>query len=154
MLNKAARLVGATKLAVGHNLDDEAQAVILNFLRGDMARAGRLKPVNDTSGEFVPRVKPFRDLPEKEVGLYAIINGLEVQESECPYAKGHRFEIRDFLNQVESRHPGTKLQVLASSDCIAPAIQKLGLGKGGVGKCKGCGEPCSQGTCKACELWK
>ena len=34
ILNKKARELRATKLATGHNLDDEAETVIVNYLRG------------------------------------------------------------------------------------------------------------------------
>ena len=36
-----AEQAGATKLATGHNLDDEAQSVLMNILRGDMMRLVR-----------------------------------------------------------------------------------------------------------------
>ena len=34
----AAQRTGATKLATGHNLDDEAQSVLMNVFRGDLPR--------------------------------------------------------------------------------------------------------------------
>ena len=37
-LAEAVKQVGATKLATGHNLDDEAQSVLMNVLRGDLPR--------------------------------------------------------------------------------------------------------------------
>ncbi len=37
----AAGEAGATKLATGHNLDDEAQSVLMNVLRGDLPRLVR-----------------------------------------------------------------------------------------------------------------
>ncbi len=35
LLNYAAKDVGADKLAVGHNLDDEVQMFLMNILRGE-----------------------------------------------------------------------------------------------------------------------
>lgn len=35
-LGEAVKRTGATKLATGHNLDDEAQSVLMNVLRGDL----------------------------------------------------------------------------------------------------------------------
>src|SRR5690606_5402109 len=65
-LVEAVRRTGATKLATGHNLDDEAQSVLMNVLRGDLPHL-----VHDTStgqpGHFVPRIKPLSVLSEKEI---------------------------------------------------------------------------------------
>ena len=44
-MNKVSRELKATTLAVGHNLDDESQAVILNYIRGDLFRAARMHKV-------------------------------------------------------------------------------------------------------------
>src|SRR4030042_2360614 len=44
ILNKKARELGATKLATGHNLDDEIQSVFINNLKGDLGRLIRLGP--------------------------------------------------------------------------------------------------------------
>ena len=103
VLNRKARELGATKLAVGHNLDDEVQSVLLNYMRGDLPRASRMGPVTDWSrrkkfGEkFVPRIKPLRELPEKEIALYVLLKGYDIKWDECPYASGVRFD--DDLNK-------------------------------------------------------
>ena len=36
LLNKKARKLGADKLAVGHNLDDEVESILMNMMRGDV----------------------------------------------------------------------------------------------------------------------
>src|SRR5438067_4719650 len=43
-LNEAAQRVGATHLATGHNLDDVAQSILMNHLRGDVERLARMGP--------------------------------------------------------------------------------------------------------------
>jgi len=43
-LNKAAKSLGADRLATGHNLDDEAQSVMMNYLKGDFERLMRFRP--------------------------------------------------------------------------------------------------------------
>ena len=40
-ISRGAFLVGANKLATGHNADDVAETVLLNMLRGDIARLQR-----------------------------------------------------------------------------------------------------------------
>ncbi|MFQ6120619.1 MAG: phosphoadenosine phosphosulfate reductase family protein, partial [Methanosarcinales archaeon] len=75
LLNKTAKELGATKLATGHNLDDESQTVLLNHLRGDVERLVRLAPEKPQPG-LILRIKPLRNIPEKEVALYALVNNL------------------------------------------------------------------------------
>lgn len=156
LLNKAARELKATKLCVGHNLDDESQAVLMNYLRGDLQRAGRLGVITENTGEksFIPRIKPLRFIPEKEVALYALLKGLPFSGDECPYARGIRFDVRDFLNDMENKHPGMKHTILESYDKIAPAIRQSASYKGKIQRCKKCKEPSSQEVCKTCQLWK
>ena len=44
LLNKYARKLGADKIAVGHNADDVAQTVMMNFMRNEPERLARLGP--------------------------------------------------------------------------------------------------------------
>lgn len=156
LLNRAARELGATKVCTGHNADDEAQAVLINYLKGDLNRLARMgpKPALTSSGKFIPRIKPLRDIPEKEVALYAIVSKVGNYWGECPYVSGIRFEVRDFLNAVESHHPGTKLSFLRTFDSMLPTLRKtvLDSGQKELIECETCGEPCSGKVCKVCEL--
>ncbi|MGP8321331.1 MAG: TIGR00269 family protein [Methanosarcinaceae archaeon] len=151
LLNKSAIEASATKLATGHNLDDEAQTILLNHLRGDVLRIVKLAQPRTLEG-LVLRAKPLRYIPEKEVALYAIVNDLPVDFSECPYAhEAMRGEVRDMLNDFEVAHPGTKYSLLKGFDKIAPIISKEYTDIK-IAKCKICGEPCSRGICQACRL--
>jgi uncharacterized protein (TIGR00269 family) len=161
MLNKTARDLKATKLCVGHNLDDEAQSIVMNYIRGDMAKASRLGAITNYSttkkgGQyFVPRIKPLREIPEREVALYALLNGLEVQEDECPYASGIRFEVKDFLNNLEAKHPGIKFSVLETFEKMLPLVREfIDKQKIEIKLCEKCGEPSSQDVCKLCDMWR
>jgi len=153
LLNRAAREAGADKLATAHNLDDEAQAIMLNYVRGDFSRLHRLGPIYQPREGFVPRIKPFREIPEKEMALYALLRGLEVHLAVCPYAGGIHTEIRDFLNDFEVKHPNTKFMIVRMFDRMKPqlagAVQKFEMQS-----CEVCGEPTSMKICKACELLK
>lgn len=153
LLNYAARDVGADKLAVGHNLDDEAQMFIMNVLRGDVARLGRTGPYYEVIHEgLVPRIKPLREIPEKEIVLYAVLNNIEVDFSECPYAvEAFRAEIRDWLNGMEEKHPGTKHQILKSYDRMFPFLSKS-YARRDLNRCKICGQPTTGEICKACQF--
>jgi uncharacterized protein (TIGR00269 family) len=151
ILNKAAREIGATKLVTGHNLDDEAQTILLNHFRGDVERMVRLAPPVAIEG-LILRAKPLRNIPEKEVALYALVNSLPVDFSECPYAgEALRGEVRELLNNFETRHPGTKYSLLRGFDKLAGALGKE-LPPARIEKCRICGETCTEDICQACKL--
>ncbi|MCD6477526.1 MAG: TIGR00269 family protein [Candidatus Aenigmarchaeota archaeon] len=156
LLNKKSREFGATKLAVGHNLDDEIQSIFINYLKGDINRLIRLgaKPAIISKKEFVVRIKPLRNIPEKETTLYCLLNGIQVHRSVCPYSHDSvRFDVRNFLNQMEEKYPGTKYNVIKFYDTLKPALVKHFKDKGGkVRICPRCGEPTSRDICKTCEL--
>lgn len=149
LLNKTARELGAQRLATGHNLDDEAQTVLMNYLRGDINWMMRLAPAGEEEG-MVLRIKPLRSVPEKEVALYALTNDLPVSLDECPYAHAAlRNEVREFVNSYEVRHPGTKHSIVNGFDRIMSAVvppSSLLL------TCRICGEPTSEQVCRACRL--
>ena len=148
ILNKAARELGADKLAIGHNLDDEAQTIMMNYLRGDVDRMGRMNGVPQTG--LVLRIKPLRSIPEKEVALYAFVNNLPVSGDECPYAgEALRNEIREMVNDFEVKHPGTKYSLLGGFEKISEALKPQ---ENAVVECKVCGEPGSEILCKTCKL--
>lgn len=161
ILNKKARELGATKLCMGHNLDDEAQAVILNYVRGDLYRASRMGPVTDWSlrkekGKlFIPRIKPLREIPEKESAIFSILMGFDLCWDKCPYAGGIRFDAKDFINNLEKKYPGIKFTVLETFDKLLPHIRDFSdKREGKIRLCKKCGEPGSEEICKTCELWR
>jgi uncharacterized protein (TIGR00269 family) len=148
LLNKAAREQGADKLATGHNLDDESQTILMNYLRGDIDRLKRMLP-NVKQPGLVMRIKPLRSIPEKEVALYGFLNDLPVSMDECPYAgEALRNEIREMLNNYEVKHPGTKYSLLGGYETIAEALRSP---DNQITVCSICGEPGSE-ACKTCRL--
>jgi uncharacterized protein (TIGR00269 family) len=151
ILNKTAREAGATRLAVGHNLDDESQTVMMNLLRGDVERLVRMVPGCVQPG-LILRSKPLRDIPEREVALYALLNHIPVDFSECPYAySAIRGEVRDMLNDFEVNHPGTKYAVLRSLDRLAEPLRHT-FPQITLNQCLKCGEPTADEICQSCKL--
>ncbi|MBI4361507.1 TIGR00269 family protein [Candidatus Micrarchaeota archaeon] len=153
-LNKAARMVGASKLAVGHNADDVAQTVLMNFLRGDAEGFERFGVVSGTSAQekFVQRVKPLVYNLEKECALYCVVNDLPFHLAECPYsAEAFRGQVKDFLNDVEKRHPGSKFNVLQSFLKIKEKLPKP-VENHQAGTCTVCGEHSSAAICRRCVM--
>jgi len=152
LLNRKAREIGANKLAVGINLDDEAQSILMNFLRGDLSQFQRLgaNPIIIEDEKFAARIKPLRNLPESETELYAALNGLVFHKGRCIMPTDTmRWNIKDMLNALEEQRPGIKLQIASFYDRLKPMITKS-TGEQ-VGYCR-CGEPTSQGRCRTCVL--
>jgi uncharacterized protein (TIGR00269 family) len=147
LLNIAAREFDV--IATGHNADDEAQAVLMNIIKGNTELFPRLGPATgNVSGRFTPRVKPLYFCTEKEVAMYAFLNGLLSQLNECPHAgRSYRGMVRDELNRYTQSHPGVKERILRNFLELkrsAPAQPKS------IGECARCGEPASKPLCNAC----
>ena len=147
LLNKAAREAGATRLAVGHNLDDEAQSVLMNVVRGDTVRMKRLGGQKGKEG-LIPRIKPLKNVPEKEIVAYAIINNIPYFDGECPNSFNNvRRDVQTVVNDLEAKYPGTKNQIVKFYGKI-----RIEDKPGVIGRCVKCGEPSSKDVCRACEL--
>jgi uncharacterized protein (TIGR00269 family) len=152
-INAGARAVNADKVATAHTLDDEAQTVLMNILRGDIARIAKEKPVSDKVHPlFVQKIKPFCEIPEKESALYAYIKNIAFQDTPCPYAsQALRNDVRGMLNCMEEKHVGTKFTVFRALEKLRPAIEET-IKKDSFKTCIECGEPSTLDLCKACEL--
>jgi uncharacterized protein (TIGR00269 family) len=152
-LNQKARELGATKLAVGHNLDDEAQSVLMNVFRSDVHRLARLLQDTKTRiDSFVPRIKPLRSIPERETILYAHYRRIEFHSQPCPYSTNVlRGEIESVLNGLEQKRPGTKYSVLKFLDDLTPFLRHH-YDDSDFTRCEYCGEPSSGRMCNVCKL--
>jgi len=152
-LNIAAREVNANKLATAHSLDDEVQTILLNILHGDPLRLARQKPATEEIHQkLVRRVKPFCEIPEREIAFYAFLRKIEFQSYPCPYApQALRSDIRIMLNRLEEKHPGMKFTIFRSFERIRPALENLAE-KEKLGECEICGEPTTGKICKVCEM--
>ena len=154
LLNSSAR--GFAKIATGHNLDDEAQSIMMNFFKGNLDLAARLGPLTGVvkDEKFVPRIKPLYFCYEKEVAAYAFLQNFGIHFSECPHARlSFRAAVRDFLNDLEQQLPGTKQNIINNFLKILPQLKKYATTadiKSGIKYCGSCGEPSSNELCKAC----
>ncbi|HSQ93568.1 MAG TPA: TIGR00269 family protein [Methanoregula sp.] len=146
-----AERAGATKLATGHNLDDEAQSVLMNVLRGDLMRLVRNSGAQ-SGGRFIPRIKPLLYVQEKEIATYLMVQGIWEDLPECPYAvHALRREVRSMLSALEYRHPGTMRRLIENKKLIETEFSKKACGEP-VGSCRECGDPCSGELCQFCQL--
>jgi uncharacterized protein (TIGR00269 family) len=156
-----ADVYGADKLLTGHNLDDEAQTAMMNLLSGDIrqiakhfdASLGSFDEREIGDAPFVPRAKPLRDIPEKEVALYAHLSDLPTHMAECPHAsEAYRGEIRDHLHELEDGHPGTRHSIMSGYEELARLAAEAYREGGPSGECDRCGAPTRNEVCRKCEL--
>ena len=150
-IDEAAVKVRASVVATAHNLDDYVQTFLMNLMHGDVARLGWLDPTYVDGSFPVRRVKPFMEIYEEEVALFAYQEGIPLQSVSCPYMhEGLRSEVRDYLNAMEVSHPGMKNVLLRSGlDVIShyarsPAKETI--------PCGSCGKPSSSGLCGVCRM--
>jgi len=161
LLNEAGIKVGATKIATGHNADDEAQTILMNLMRGDLLKSLRSNPSDRRIVDgFVRRVKPMRWTTEQEIVLYAHLNGLPYQEMPCPNAvEAQRGIVRDVLTQMQEASPDAIFSILRSADGL------FALGEGAKEsevlrrvlpkipkQCSLCGQPSANPLCRACQV--
>lgn len=150
LINKGAREVGANKLAIGHNLDDTAQTVLMNIMRNEPSRLARFSECMEGNARFVQRIRPLMRTPEKEVAIYAMLKGIELDNKDCPYAPfAFRGHVRKMLNETEERYPGTKYKIANSFFEMEEGLRNMYKDK--ISKCDSCGEPCSGETCMFCK---
>ena len=154
LVNKAAKQLKAKKLVTGHNLDDEAQSIMMNFFRNTLQRSARLGPkagVQNTKG-FIPRVKPLYFIPEKDVAKYSKIMKFPVNYGICPCsAEVFRRFTGNVLTDYEKINPKTKKNIV---DYFLKSLPKLKQKyKGNESKyCIKCGEPSKGEVCRTCQI--
>ncbi len=150
-LNEVSRSVDADRLATGHTLDDMAQSTLLNLLRGDLGKMASLDPGGFTSPDFVRRIKPLCEVPERETAFYAYLQGFELQSSPCPYAgEAMREDARAFLNEMEAKRPSTLFTTYNTGLKLIPVAPAAGA----IKNCRVCGEPSVGDICRVCQLIK
>ncbi|MBT60100.1 MAG: TIGR00269 family protein [Euryarchaeota archaeon] len=159
-INHLAQKVNADFIALGHNLDDMAQTVLMNMTNGDLERTLRLAPHTTTPVDgLAPRIVPLRWIPEQEVHLYALHKNLPIHHEECPHAKGAlRWRHREMVATMEEDVPGTRHGLLRMADNIKVLRDQV-IDLGGFEArpdpptlCPNCGQITSGNQCKACDL--
>ena len=155
LVNKFCRKHKADKVVTGHNLDDEAQSVIMNFFRNTLDLSARLGPITGIikDKKFVPRVKPLYFCSEKEVISYAKFMRFDVEFAPCPCrTDAFRNKVRIFLDNLEKKNPKIKENIVKGFLAMLPSLKKRYFTKEKINYCKTCGEPAKKEICNVCSI--
>jgi uncharacterized protein (TIGR00269 family) len=159
LVNKKARDVGATKLVTGHNLDDEAQTILMNVFKKNTKLSVGLGPASGiiVDKKFVQRIKPLYYTPEKDVKKFSKLMKFPVQYKKCPcISEAFRKDVRALLDKLEKRIVEVKSNIVMSFMETLPLLKKNYKQNAGekMKYCKACSEPSRDEQCYACKLIK
>ena len=155
-MNRVCMDKGYSVLMTGHNLDDEASALLGNVLywkeeylwKKDIVLEGR-------EGHLSKKVKPLFLCSERETAAYAIINGIDYVYEECPFSTDAKSLVyKSILNNLEESSPATKIAFVKG---YLRTIKKAkanddGRQKREISDCTVCGYPAYGEKCSMCRL--
>ncbi|KAK6533227.1 nucleotidyltransferase [Arthrobotrys megalospora] len=117
-LDRGAKQLDISHILTGHNADDIAETVLMNFLRGDLPRLGRCAEIMTASPtSAMKRSKPLKYAYEKEIVLYAHYRELDYFSTECVYSpEAFRGNARSLLKELEKIRPSSVLDIVRSGE--------------------------------------
>ncbi|CAH0604407.1 unnamed protein product [Chrysodeixis includens] len=149
-LDRGAAMLDVKCIATGHNADDIAETVLMNVLRGDIARLKRCTSISTGSEGTIPRVKPLKYTYEKEIVMYAHYKKLVYFSTECVFApNAYRGHARALLKDMEKIRPSCIMDIIYSGETMS-VKEQVSLPTQRI--CSRCKFVSSQEVCKACVL--
>jgi len=161
IMNRIAYEGGYAAIATGHNLDDEVATLMQNTLHWQTGYLQRQAPVlPDIHLKLARKVKPLCQMYEREMAAYALVQGIDYVQEECPYSvRAKTIFYKEILNKLEAHSPGTKIQFYFNF------IQAKERGDfsfagddqptGPITTCRQCGQPTyAEDLCAFCRLWE
>jgi tRNA 2-thiocytidine biosynthesis protein TtcA len=121
VLYRMAKQVGATKIALGHHMDDFIETLLLNLFFAGALKAMPAKLVSD-NGEHVV-IRPLVYVGEDEARLYAKECELPIIGCCCPACGDlglQRQRAKKLIMELEIEHPGVKQSMLKALSNVAP----------------------------------
>jgi tRNA 2-thiocytidine biosynthesis protein TtcA len=121
VLYRIAREVGATKIALGHHLDDFIETLLLNLFFAGALKAMPARLVSDT-GEHVV-IRPLVYVGEDEARQYTKQRGLPIIGCCCPACGDlslQRQRVKRLVLDLEREHAGVKQSMLKALGNVMP----------------------------------
>ena len=152
LMNKSARKLKFTKIATGHNLNDESQTILMNQFKGNIKLSAKLGPTTGIfkDKKFIPRIKPLYFCKEEDIRNYSKLKNFPVNYEPCPCSvMAYRKSVRVLLNKYELNNEN----IVKSFLKIQPELKNFYKNEK-INYCTNCGEPTTKGECKTCQIIK
>jgi len=121
VLYRIAGEIGATKIALGHHLDDFIETLLLNLFFAGSLKAMPARLVSDNGEHTV--IRPLVYVDEAEARLYAKERELQIIGCCCPACGDlslQRQRIKRLITDLEVEHPGLKNSMLKALTNVMP----------------------------------
>lgn len=123
-LFKEAKKTGAQAVAVGHNSDDQAETVLMHFLRGsgiNGLRGMMFITYPNQFSETIPLVRPLLRTPRKEIEIYCSENEIQYVRDESNFDQSYfRNRLRlELIPILETYQPGIRQRLEKTSILMA-----------------------------------
>jgi tRNA 2-thiocytidine biosynthesis protein TtcA len=122
VLYRLAASVGATKIALGHHLDDLIETVLLNLFFQGSLKAMPARLVSDNGKHIV--IRPLVYVTEAEARAYAQESGLPIIGCCCPACGDlslKRQRIKRLIAELELEHPEIKNSMIKALGHVVPS---------------------------------
>jgi tRNA 2-thiocytidine biosynthesis protein TtcA len=121
VLYRVAKEVGATKIALGHHVDDFIETLLLNLFFAGALKAMPAKLLSDDARHVV--IRPLVYVGEDEARAYAKESELPIIGCCCPACGDlglQRQRAKKLIMDLEIEHPGVKQSMLKALTNVAP----------------------------------
>jgi tRNA 2-thiocytidine biosynthesis protein TtcA len=121
VLYRVAKEVGASKIALGHHMDDFIETLLLNLFFSGALRAMPPKLVSDDKAHVV--IRPLAYVGEDEARQYCKESELPIIGCCCPACGDlslQRQRVKRLIMDLEVEHPGVKNSMLKALSNVAP----------------------------------
>ncbi len=160
IINDIANENNATNIAIGHNLDDVAQSILMNVLRNDIEKIKNSVPYSsskDINSPFLTRIKPLFLFSEEEIIQYCEAKKLPYYSKTCDNALKFpilRKKVQIFLNKLDERSFEFKYNMIKFHLGLNEKINENTLSNINDNSCSSCSFPAgpNRDICTYCEF--